>query len=246
MLFCIALTYQQLEAMKQPLVKILLLLGLSGSRAAQAQFNSIFFQPTSRHCPCCCCPRDTSTTTERTNHVALLMGPMLLRDGQGRARAGAHIEVGTSVAPRLTLSGHLMMSINRASGSLGTAATAPAYGLHSLTGRARYQLLNSPHWRVEGLAGLGAGAVWLVDRDQQVYTRGRYGDNSHSATVAFRVHPLAEVGLSSSWKIGREFWLTSQASYAQAAFGNSLGTPGDFSYWSLSVAATMPWGHRVR
>jgi hypothetical protein len=195
------------------------------------------------HCHCCC-HRDTTSTTERTNRVAFLMGPTLLLDGPGRVRGGASIEVGGSVVPRLTVSGHLMMSLNRASGSLGTAATAPAYGLHSFTGRARYQLLNGPRWRVEGLAGLGAGAVWLVDRDQQVYTQGRYGETKHAATVAFRVHPLAEIGLSGSWKVGREFWLSSQASYAQAAFGNSLGTPGDFSYWSLSVAATMPWGYR--
>lgn len=219
------------------------LLGLG--QAAHAQLNPALYHHSSRHC-CCCCARDTSTTTERTNRAALLMGPTLLLDQQGRARGGVFIEVGSIITPRLTVSGYLMVGLNRASGNLGTAATAPAYSLHSLTGRARYQLFNGRRWRVEGLAGLGLGAVWLVDRDQQVHSQGKYGDTSYAATVAFRVNPLAEVGLSGSWKVGREFWLTSQASYAQQVFSNGLGTSGDFSYWSLSVAATMPWGYRVR
>ena len=236
--------------MKKHFSALLIYLGLLlASRPALAQLNPVFYpllfqQKHSCHCQCCC-HHDTTTYTERTNRVAFLMGPTLLLDQQGRARAGGFIEIGSIVTPRLTVGGYLMMSINRASASsFGTTATAPAYGLHSLTGRARYQLLNGRRWRVEGLAGLGAGAVWVVDRDQQVHGQGRYGDTSHAATVAFQVNPLAEVGLSGSWKVGREFWLTSQASYAQQMLGNDLGTPGDFSYWSLSVAATLPWGHR--
>ena len=235
--------------MKKRLSALLVCCGILLSWPAQAQFNPALYPllyQSGHSCRChCCCHHDTTTNTERTNRVAFLMGPTLLLDQQGRARVGAFIEVGSIVAPRLTMSGYLMMSANRASANnFGTAATAPAYGLHSLTGRARYQLLNGRRWRVEGLAGLGAGAVWVVDRDQQVHNQGRYGDTSHAATVAFRVNPLAEVGLSGSWKVGREFWLTSQASYAQQVFGNDLGTPGDFSYWSLSVAAAMPWGYR--
>ncbi|MGI4870788.1 MAG: hypothetical protein ACRYFX_06355 [Janthinobacterium lividum] len=234
----------------KPLFRWLLLLGcLALGRPAQAQFNPMLYPwlysgATYQHCHCCCCchQRDTTTVTEHNNRWGVLSGPTLLLDRQGRAHGGVFLEVGRAVSPRLTVGGYLLVSANReATSSYGTEATAPAVGLHALSGTVRYQLLNSRRWRVETLAGLGLGAVQLVDRDQQIINP---KGGSYAATVAFRVHPLAEVGLGTSWKVARDFWLTSRASYTNLALSSGLGEPGEFSYWNVSVGAAMPWGWR--
>lgn len=224
--------------MKKLVTWLLFIASLALGQAARAQYYG------GHHCCCCCHSRDTTTLTERTNRVVWLIGPTLLASADGRARGGGFMELGAAVGPRLTVTGHLMLSANRASAdNFGTEATAPAYGLHALTGRARYQLLNAHRWRVETLVGLGLGAVQVVDRDQQVYYSTSRGSGTYAATVAFRVQPLAEAGLSASWKVAREFWLTSQATYAQPALSGGLGAASNFSYWNASVGATIPWGY---
>lgn len=224
--------------MKQTLFWVLLLAGFGLSRAAQAQYHH-----SSRHC--CCCPRDTASTTERTNRTALLLAPTLALDAGGQARGGVYLEVGRALRPRLTVGGSFVFLAHRASpDNYGYEATAPAVGVYALAGSGRYQLLNARRWRVEALGSLGVGGVQLVDRDQQVPIRTKYGYDTRPATVAFRVHPLAELGVGTTYKLAREFWLTSRLSYSRLAWSSALGAPGEFSYWQVSVGAAVPWGYR--
>ncbi|RZK16082.1 MAG: hypothetical protein EOO56_20990 [Hymenobacter sp.] len=157
------------------------------------------------------------------------------------------MEVGRALRPRLTVGGSFGFLAHQASAdTYGYEATAPAVGVYALAGSGRYQLLNARRWRVEALGSLGVGAVQLVDRDQQVPVRTKYGYSTRPATVAFRVHPLAEVGVGTTYKLAREFWLTSRLSYTSLALSSGLGAPGEFSYWQLSVGVAMPWGYRFR
>lgn len=234
--------------MKQLRLWLVLLASLTWAQLTRAQVSPALYAHASHGCHChchCCCGHDTTTITEHNNRTAFSLGVAVPVDGNGLAHVGGFIEVGRAIGPRLTAGGYLMASSNRASASnYGFEATAPAYSLHELTGTLRYQLLNSRRWRVDALGGLGVGAVQLVDRDQQVYGQGKYGTTHYAATVAFRVHPLAEVGLGTSYKVARDFWLSSRVSYTSLALNSGLGTPGEFSYWAVSLGATMPWGWR--
>ena len=212
-------------------------LGLS--QAARAQYYG------GHHCHCCCCcpQRDTTTLTERTNRTGFLMGATVPVDANGVAYGGGFLEITHAVRPRLSVGGYLLFTAHRASASsYGYEATAPAVGLSALAGSLRYQLLNTRRWRAEALGAAGLGGVELVDRDQQVYYSNSRNSGTKAATVAFRVHPLGQAGLGVSYKLARDFWLTSRVDYTHLAWSSGLGEPGEFSYWSASVGVAVPWG----
>ncbi|NML67106.1 hypothetical protein HHL22_18015 [Hymenobacter sp. RP-2-7] len=197
-----------------------------------------------RHCPCCChCLHHKRLLTEQTNRLALLASLGATTDREGRAYAGFGVEIGRAVAPRLTVGGRGWLSAARSSATnYGYDATRPALSIQTLTGNVRYQLLNTQRWRLEAVGSLGAGAVQLYDRDQTVVSYGQYGRSEHAATVFLSVHPLLEGGAGLTYKVGREFWLSSRLGYQYLPGTSGLGAAGEFSGWQASLSATVPWG----
>ncbi|RZL04721.1 MAG: hypothetical protein EOO62_20655 [Hymenobacter sp.] len=229
--------------MPRILTWLILLGALVASRSLRAQVLPVATLVHHHHCCCCsCCHRDTTAATELNNRTLGLLGATIAT-GQAGTMYGGELEIGRAVAHRLTIGGRAVLTARRASATnYGYDATAPATNYYSLAFSTRYQLLNARHWRLEALGGLGLGAVDLVDRDQQVPNTGRYASTTHPASVAVGLHPLLEAGAGITYKLRRDFWLSSRLGYAYLPGTGALGEAGEFSHWQATVAVVVPWG----
>jgi hypothetical protein len=160
---------------------------------------------------------------------------------------GAEAEATYRVSPRLQagLAGSAGFPARIGSNLGVTEAAKPMLGLYSLTARANLLLLDNPRLRTALITGAGVGAATLADRSQQVVDKGQQQScgcepTTHAKTVASAVGLVGLAGVSATYKLQPELWLTAKAYYQQWAGATGFGSQRALSPWVLSVGISLP------
>ncbi|GAA4380463.1 hypothetical protein [Hymenobacter koreensis] len=162
----------------------------------------------------------------------------------------------------VSLSGHYRLTRSLQTGVQGSTAFSrriskkqlgypevlePMLDFSTLTWSNGLLLSDNPRTRVTLLAGVGVGWATLRDQAQQVPVSGGCGcDDTEPLKIASTSSLITETGLSGSYKLKPELWLTVQGQYRWWYNFNRRSLPGDYSHYVLSIGVSLPDAARRR